>query len=372
MRQADEGFTGKDGGFVPSYNQPVWDAHAHVMGRMDGFAEVARRMDRHEISKTALMSLTGAGDLAQNPLLLWLKAANPEKTVILAGLDHIGYKAGLAPGYAEQLDILFRAGFCGLKMIEGKPPYRKSLGKRLDDSSFNEVYAILEARQMPLVFHVADPAPFWDPQQAPPFSREQGWFYGDGSFPPYKAFYNEIDGILRKFPRLRLVLAHFYFLSDDYQAATEFLDSHPEVSFDLTPGAEMFFNFSKEPQKWRDFFLKYQDRLIFGTDNREMESDSDRQALDDIIATLRWQLEEAGPADLWGKDVAGLALPIPVLDKIYRDNFLRLVAPGIRDKTDQDAAMKIIRDCKFIAQKLDKTAMAQKIEAIEQKMLLLQ
>jgi hypothetical protein len=38
------------------------------------------------------------------------------------------------------------------------------------------------------------------------------------------------------------------------------------VFFDLTPGAEMYFNFSSRLGEVRDFFLRYQDRLIYGTD----------------------------------------------------------------------------------------------------------
>ena len=45
---------------------------------------------------------------------------------------------------------------------------------------------------MPLIFHVNDPEEFWDPARVPGWAREQGWFYGDGSFIDNKAQYAEV------------------------------------------------------------------------------------------------------------------------------------------------------------------------------------
>ena len=62
------------------------------------------------------------------------------------------------------------------------------------------------------------------------------------------------------------MFAHFHFLSDFLDRAAALLDRYPNVNFDLAPGIEMLYNFTKRPAEARDFFLKYQDRLVYGTD----------------------------------------------------------------------------------------------------------
>lgn len=355
---------------MPTDEAPIFDAHAHL-GSLDGFDQLQRRMKRHGIQKAALMSLAGQGDCAQNPLLLAIQAAHPEDVIIFGGLDHLGYRRGLAPPYAEQIKLLLQSGFSGLKMIEGKPQNRMALGRRLDDPVFDDMYDLLEKRRVPVLFHVADPATFWDAAQVPDFAKEQGWFYDEKNNLPYAAFYAEIEGLLKKFPCLHLILAHFYFLSDDAQAADDFLKRHPTVCFDLTPGSEMFFHFAQNPELWRTFFMTYQDRLIFGTDNRDLADESEQKILDEIIDTLRFLLEQEGSKELWGQKVEGLALPETALDQIERKNICRLVESQTEREGTTEAALDVFRRSLFIAQELGQVKKALEIQKLLQNFLTL-
>lgn len=141
------------------------------------------------------------------------------------------------------------------------------IGQPLDSPTCDAYYAFCEAEKIPILFHVADPPDLWDPERVPERVRKRGWFYGDGTYPALEMLYGEVDGILGKFPTLHVILAHFYFMSCDIERAARFLDTWCNVSFDLTSGGDMYVSFSKDPGQWREFFVQYQDQILFGTDN---------------------------------------------------------------------------------------------------------
>jgi hypothetical protein len=131
-----------------------------------------------------------------------------------------------------------------------------------------------------------------------------------------------------------VIFAHFYFLSDFLPRAAALLDKYPNVYYDLAPGIEMLHNFSKRPEEAREFFLKYQHRIIFGTDFSQS-----RLMLSRIWVVRRFlETDETFHVptddDLFWPDhrtmIRGIALPEGALRKIYADNFRGLVSPQPR------------------------------------------
>ncbi len=224
--------------------------------------------------------------------------------------------------FKEQAEAALAAGADGFKMLEGKPDVRKSAGVPLDSPLYGPFYSLLEAKGVPLLLHVADPEEFWDRAKAPDWAVKNGWFWGDGSFNTKESLYAEVDGLLLNHPKLKLTLAHFYFLSADLERAQGFLSKHPNVSFDITPGTEMFFNFSKRRQDWRGFFTENAGRVIFGSDCTD-----DPKSLDYFkrrIANIRSFLETKESYE-WGR---GIGLRPEALERIYSANFKALAGGG--------------------------------------------
>ncbi len=150
-------------------------------------------------------------------------------------------------------------GFDGVKFLVGKPDIRKRLGLRLCDSRFDKVFEKLEKDGTPIVYHVADPMKYWKDSKA-------YCFYGDGSFVTKDELYDEVEGFMSKFPKLRISFAHFYFLAAELERAADFLDRYENASFDLAPGREMFHELAVDIPSARAFFKKYKNRLIWGSD----------------------------------------------------------------------------------------------------------
>jgi predicted TIM-barrel fold metal-dependent hydrolase len=175
---------------------------------------------------------------------------------------------------------------------------------------------------MPLVWHVNDPEEFWDAERCPAWARRHGWFY-DESFVGKEQLYAEVDHVLERHPGLRVVFAHFYFLSADLPRAARFLGEHPTVNLDITPGIELLYNMSRDPGTSRQFFIRFADRILFGTDISS--TDKVEKALELCNTVRRWLETDHvfREVDDYGV-LKGLALPADVLEKIYRLNFERL------------------------------------------------
>ncbi len=267
--------------------------------------------------------------ITQNLLGLLFKATYPEKIYFFGGLNYFLPEADKPEGLLEQAKNLIEMGADGMKMLEGKPTSRKRLGHTLDDSRYDKYYSYLEENKIPLLFHVADPAFFW----------EKGQIYGDGSYPGKEQFYQEVDNILEKHPGLRIIFSHFYFLSEERKRAANFLDKWPLISFDLTPGWEMYTDFKKEPDKWNQFFTKYQDRILFGTDNFGGKKAPDPEDVNREIGKInriRTFLETK----------KGINLEKSVLEKIYSANFIKYAG----ESTSTLNPEKIIKKCKEMIQ----------------------
>jgi hypothetical protein len=273
--------------------------------------------------------------------LIAFKARFPNRAYISGALD---YSQGLAEperlsdALVAQVHRLKAIGFDGLKMTEGKPTKRKWIPIPLDSPTYAGFWATVEELGMPVILHAGDPEANWDPVRCPPRARARGWFYGDGTFPLKEDLHAEVAHVLAQHPRLKLTLAHLFFLSADLDRASRFLDAHPHVCFDLAPGSEMYNSFTRDHDQSRDFFLRYQDRLIYATDTTSgaMTRDGNvgvQRALERAW-TVRTFLETDGtfvpPNGLvrWlergVRSFRGLALPHTVLTRIYSANLERI------------------------------------------------
>jgi hypothetical protein len=192
--------------------------------------------------------------------------------------------------------------------------------------------------------------------RCPPRARARGWFYGGGDYPLKEELHAEVAHVLQRHPRLKVVLAHFYFLSGDLERAGRLLDAYSGVYLDLAPGSEMLNNFTRANGHTRAFFVRHADRLIYGTDTTTggMMRDGER-AIDRALGrawAVRTFLETELPytppegLDHWLQPdlpaLRGLALPQESLIKIYRTNVEHLYGPTPA-RLDLEAGLALVR-----------------------------
>jgi hypothetical protein len=308
-------------------------------------------LDRLHVARLNVVCTPHRSRLSLVPDALHLKAHFLDRVYVFGGLDISALfiapqQAGAV--FADYVDTLLDLGCDGVKMIEGKPEMRKMLPTPpFDSEAYASYWARLAERKVPLIFHVNDPEEFWDPDRVPEWARERGWFYGDDSFIDNETQYTEVVNVLERHPDLPVIFAHFFFLSAQLSRLAEYLDRYPNMCVDLTPGIEMYHNFSAVPEAAREFFLTYQDRVIFGTDigakallaaPEEGIDPLDSQARVTLVRTFletegEFWLPEGG-AFLFGQPETpfrGIDLPRPVLEKIYHKNFERMAGTKPRD-----------------------------------------
>ncbi|MGC9319187.1 MAG: amidohydrolase family protein, partial [Armatimonadota bacterium] len=282
------------------------------------------------------------------PAALYMKARGPDRFFVFGGLNHARQLSGgqvSAPSIAEQVGILAAIGCDGIKMIEGKPTSRQRMDIPVTDRYFAEYWARVQELGTPIVWHVNDPEEFWDPDAIPGWAKERNWGYGPEDVQK-EDLYAEVDEVLQRHPALTVIFAHFYFLSADLQRAGRFLDDHPTVCFDLAPGVEMLYNISRDPDAGREFFTRYADRIVFGTDLSSSLSVPEARARAGIV--YRWlesddEFRVPPEADfLLGPPedgvIRGMSLPDEVLARIYRENFTRLAGATPRRLDTERAA----------------------------------
>jgi predicted TIM-barrel fold metal-dependent hydrolase len=310
------------------YNGKVIDSHFHAYAGEDCGLFIKDLLKNAKISAIGIASIPNAlahSEHFYNSEALKLKKEMPDNIYFFGALDYSdkSYLEGKVD-FAEQAKRLFEAGADGMKMLEGKPNARKALDIPLYSEVFDTYYSYMERNSYPILMHVADPEEFWDPEKTPAIAKKHGWFWGDGTYPEKEQLYRESETLLEKFPKLKITFAHFYFLSADIQRASKFLDKWKNVSFDITPGWEMYDNFTLKSDEWREFFINYQDRIIFGTDNTPPLKSTYQDQLDNCIKNIvriRYFLET-------DKEILrghGLNLDSEILEKIYSGNFLRLL-----------------------------------------------
>jgi len=206
---------------------------------------------------------------------------------------------------------LLDAGCDGIKLMFS-PDLERYYVKGLNDRSYDKMFSMLEERGTPVNIHLADPENFWD----------DGGKYNTGGFPSKDQMYSEAFEMLDRHPGLKVTFAHFMFLSNFHDEAVRVLEKYPNVWLDITPGVEMYINFDKSWDLWHDFFTKYSDRILFGTDSNTIKTCNVQ--LENLVYKKLTE-KDIFTQNCYGRDfvVKGLALSDDVVRKICYDNYFR-------------------------------------------------
>src|SRR5580704_13886679 len=334
------------GGFSPKELQsftslePI-DTHTHVRRSDPGFDAMLDRLNLHVLDIILVDDRNPEeNDLrAERDAALDFIRASGGRAVLCTSFD--SFKMAL-PGFVETtirgLNDDFDQGAIAVKIW-------KNIGMEIkdarggyvlpDDPAFGPIYKDIAARNKTLIAHVADPDSAWaPPNSASPdysyFQKNPEWFmYGK----PHPASKQQIlqarDHILEQNPSLRVVGAHLGSMEADLHQLAKHFDRYPNFAVDLA--ARMPYLALQPRADMIAFILKYQDRLIYATDLGFSAGDKAPASIDSWERTYArdWRfLATNAPVEFGEAKGQGLALPDPVLRKIYHDNAVRWF-PGI-------------------------------------------
>ena len=191
----------------------------------------------------------------------------------------------------------------------------------LDDQRLMPLWRELGRLKMPILFHVSEPVPFYHPfDKNNPFLkmlwRSNHYNLWQTDTLSRDEMMERRNRVLKEVPNLVMIGAHMGTLEDDLERLGETLDQYPNLYVEM--GSRDIY-VAVQPNAARKFFIKYQDRILFGRDGvqtaenyrqhfRILESD------DDLIYTR-------------GQVLYGLDLPNVVLRKVYYANAAKIMPP---------------------------------------------
>jgi len=238
----------------------------------------------------------------------------------------------------KQLDRDFRDGAIAVKIwknigMEIKTPDGKFI--MADDPRFKPIYKDIAQHGKTLMSHQAEPDVAWGPPDPsdPSWSYYQEnpqWFlYNKPGVPSKQQILAARDHVLAEHPNLRMVGVHLGSMEKSLDDIAAHLDRYPNFAIDTA--ARMEYLMITPPEKVRAFLIKYQDRVLYGTDLDLLASANVDESLNEWRSTYArdWRfLATEENFDYQGKKVRGLNLPQPVLRKIFHENAVHWI-PGI-------------------------------------------
>jgi predicted TIM-barrel fold metal-dependent hydrolase len=313
---------------------PAFDYHAHV-GSFFSSAEMldslGAHMDRLNLG-VMVVADNISGDRLKNAVAL-VKASPKmkDRVRILTGISFRDVGPGWAQRAVAQLEADVAAGAVGVGEISKAfgLTTRKADGSllRVDDPELDPVWEAAARLKIPIFIHTAEPEEFFQPID---FKNER-WLElalfadrrnGPGTGrPTFEELMTARDNLFRRHPKTTFVAAHMGWHANDLRRLATMLDAMPNVYVEM--GAVLY-DIGRQPRTAREFFIKYQDRILFGKDAWQPEE----------YPTYWRVLETADEYFDYYRDyhafwkMYGIDLPDSVLRKVYHQNAQR-ITPGL-------------------------------------------
>jgi uncharacterized protein len=300
---------------------PVIDMHSHPYTRsVEDIEAWIRVMDDVGMWKSIVLTYAHGGKFDS---LAALFAKYPDRFELWCGIDYSGYDE---PGFSERaVDELKRChkmgargvgelGDKGKGLFYGKP---EAWGMHPDDPRMIPVFSACAELGMPVNIHVADPKWMYEKMDAS----------NDGLMNAYEWRLDDQPGIVDHAGMMRIlentvsknknttfVACHLANCTYDLTIVGGMLDRNPNLFIDI--GAR-YAELAPIPRTAREFFIRYQDRIVYGTD----------MGIDRSMYQLTYRILETADEHFYAHErfgyhwaLNGLNIPPEVLEKVYYKN----------------------------------------------------
>jgi len=314
---------------VPKAKYPAIDFHGHPTSQLnsaEGLEQLGADLDGLNVRVIVAANNVSGEALKRQVALVKASPKMRDRVRILAGINFRDVGPGWAERAVAQLEADVAAGAVGIGEI-GKGlglSTRKADGSRLriDDPELSPVWEAAARLKLPVFIHTADPQEFWQPID----NANERWLelalfpgrrYPPEEYPSFEQLMTERDNLLRRHPRTTFVIAHLGWHANDLGRLAKMMDEMPNV---LAEVGAVLYDIGRQPRAAHDFFVRYQDRILFGKDSFQPQEYPYYwrvfETRDDYFDYYRdyhasWKLY-------------GIDLPDAVLKKVYFGNALRI------------------------------------------------
>jgi predicted TIM-barrel fold metal-dependent hydrolase len=317
-----------------------FDSHVHANSLSAAFLEQARA-DNFELLSINVDYPDFASLPEQERAVLSQAALDPEHFHFASTFSTAGWgKADWASTVNSHLDQAARQGAVAVKVWKNiGMSLRDANGKlvMIDDPGLDPVFDHVRALGLTLIGHLGEPRNCWLPLDEMTTNNDRSYFrehpqyhmYLQPQMPSYEAQIAARDRRLERTPGLRFVGAHLASLEWSVDRLAAFLDAYPDAVVDMAARmTNLQYQSYRTRDKVRDFFIRYQDRILYGSD-LTFDPDSDpaefrQEAHATWLSAWNYMAtREIRHVDDIEADVMGLQLPRSVIDKIFWSNARR-------------------------------------------------
>jgi len=317
--------------------RPFIDAHVHLNTLSIEKMHKAVEQDAYFLSiNTDIPFFIPLDD--QMDMVLKLAQQYPQRIKFVTSFSVDGWaEDGWSDLAINQIKKGIDAGAVGVKIW-------KNIGMDLKDSDGNfvmldhpkldSVFNFLEKNSILLLGHQGEPKNCWLPLDKMTVDSDRGYFsqhpeYHMHLHPEYPSYAQQLearDTRLKKHPNLKYIGLHLASMEWSVAKVAEWLDTFPLAKVDLAERiCHLQYQAQKRRDEVRDFVIKYQDRIIYGTDviDDGQQSPSQIAAKFDLLWRFHWDFfstEQLMQAPEFKGSFLGLGLPDQILRKIFYKN----------------------------------------------------
>ena len=306
---------------------PVIDYHNHL----DSVAasDLLRVMDACEVELLVNITMqTGDAALAQMDRL---RTADRKRFATIGWMDWTGVERDdFVAVTCHRLERMVEHGAVGIKFWKDLGlVLRDAAGAllRIDEERFAPIFTKAAELQMPVMFHTADPDAFFDPitpenERYEELAAHPDWGFSDSPVSK-RELLQQRNRVIARHPETQFVGAHLAESGEDLHALADLLETHPNLQIDISARTP---ELGRQPYSARALFVKYADRILFGTDL--LPDVAMYRGYYRFLQTADEYFSYPTHASGQGRwSIYGIFLPDNVLRKVYRENALKLLAP---------------------------------------------
>ena len=313
---------------------PVIDVHNHLGGGKatltpDRVAQYLEEMNAAGVQ--TVVNLDGGWDDRLRETLAILDEAHPGRFLTFTLLNFAGIDDDdWSQRETERLEKSFQAGAKGLKFHKSlglSYRYKNGALMKVDDPKLDPIWKLCAKYKRPVMIHTADPAAFFTPldqfnERWHELNTHPDWLFHGERFPSREALLKQFTNVIAANPNTTFIGAHFGNNVEDLATVGKWLDAYPNFVIDLDARIS---ELGRQPYTARKFFIKYQDRILFGTDTTPR-----REAFRIYYRFLEtddeyFDCQESHHLQgFWM--IYGIFLPEEVLAKVYHKNAERILA----------------------------------------------
>lgn len=328
-----------------------FDAHVHDNVNRNAFVDIARK-DNFELLSINVDYPDFPSLATQAAAAIHHRTEDPARFHFATTFSMRGFGT---PGWTTRtnaaLDAAVARGAVAVKVWKNIGMVAKDKNGRhifLDDPRFDGVMAHIQKLGIPLIAHQGEPLNCWLPLSQMTTDNDRSYFkehpqyymYLHPEEPSYEMLMAARDRFVAFHPKLSFVGAHMASLEWSVDRLAIFLDRFPNANVDIAARiTQIQYQSNHDYQKVRDFFIKYQDRLMYGSDIADNPPDPNASGEGGPTSTKDFEAEVdrtwrsdwrylATPlsqhVDDLKADVNGLGLPREVIDKLYYANARRI------------------------------------------------